>query len=78
MALVVQLFLILNVSHCYYRITRKFFNIIRNVYLNDEACVKASGIKSMPFDIDVGVRQGCILSPLFFNIFYLSLTLSKD
>ena len=56
-----------------YGINGKFFNIIRNVYLNDEACVKANGVRSTSFDINIGVRQGCVLSPLLFNIFICDL-----
>ena len=53
--------------------TGKFFNIIKSVYLNDQACVKANGVKSLPFDINIGVRQGCVLSPLLFNVFICDL-----
>ena len=52
-----------------YGINGKFFNIIRNIYTNDKACIKLSGKYSSSFDINIGVRQGCILSPLLFNIF---------
>jgi hypothetical protein len=54
-------------------INGKFFNIIGTIYLYDKACVKDNGKKSMPFDINVGVRQGCVLSPLLFNIFICDL-----
>ena len=43
------------------------------MYLNDEACVKANGVRSTSFDINIGVRQGCVLSPLLFNIFICDL-----
>ena len=56
-----------------YGINGKFFNIIRNVYLGDKACVKASGVRGTSFDINIGVRQGCVLSPLLFNIFICDL-----
>ena len=56
-----------------YGINGKFFNIIRNIYLNDKACVKANGLKTKPFDVNIGVRQGCVLSPLLFNIFICDL-----
>ena len=51
----------------------KFFNIIRNIYTNDKASVKLNG---SPFDVNVGVRQGCIISPLLFNIFLSDLARS--
>ena len=50
-------------------INGRFFNIIRNIYSNDKACVKLNGKCSTTFDVNIGVRQGCILSPLLFNIF---------
>ena len=59
-----------------YGINGKFFNIIRNIYTNDKASVKLNGKCSTPFDVNVGVRQGCILSPLLFNIFLSDLARS--
>ena len=52
-----------------YGITGKFFNILRNIYTSDKACVKLENVRSDFFNLSLGVRQGCILSPLLFNIF---------
>ena len=52
------------------------FNIIRNIYTNDKACVKVNGKCSNSFSVNIGVRQGCILSPLLFNIFLCDLAKS--
>ena len=51
----------------------KFFNIIRGIYANDTACVKIDAKCTNPFVINQGVRQGCVLSPLLFNIFMADL-----
>ena len=50
-------------------ITGKFFNILRHVYTTDKACIKLQNSRSEFFELDMGVRQGCVLSPLLFNIF---------
>ena len=50
-------------------INGRFFNIIKNIYNNDEACVKMHNQCTETFKINQGVRQGCVLSPLLFNIF---------
>ena len=47
----------------------KVFNIIRNIYSNDQACIKINKRCTDCFTTTKGVRQGCILSPLLFNIF---------
>ena len=47
----------------------KFFNTIENIYTNHRACVKIDNKITDIFYINLGVRQGCILSPLLFNIF---------
>ena len=54
-------------------ITGKVFNIIRNIYSSDQACIKVDGKIGKPFKISQGVRQGCVLSPLLFNIFMAGL-----
>ena len=46
-----------------------FFNTIKHIYANDKACVKIDERITNTFTINQGVRQGCILSPLLFNIF---------
>ena len=47
----------------------KFFNIIKSIYTNDKICIKHEGKITDAFDVNLGVKQGCILSPLLFNIF---------
>ena len=57
-------------------INGKFFNIIRGIYTGDRACIKMGGVRSQSFGINLGVRQGCVLSPILFNIFLSDLAKS--
>ena len=59
-------------------ITGKFFNIIRHIYTSDKACVKLGQSRSEFFNLNIGVRQGCILSPLLFNLFISDLAKQLD
>ena len=53
-------------------ISGKFFNILKTLYKNDNCCVKLSEGLTKTFVANQGVKQGCILSPLLFNIFLAS------
>ena len=50
-------------------ITGKVFNLIKNIYMHEKCQIKIGEMLSNPFDANQGVRQGCILSPILFNIF---------
>ena len=43
--------------------------LLLNMYLNQKIQVKWNGILSEPFNVSNGVRQGGVLSPLFFSIY---------
>jgi len=43
--------------------------IIKNLYWNQTAQIKVGNIKTDHIKIQLGVRQGCILSPLLFNLY---------
>ena len=47
----------------------KFVNLIRNMYKELQLCIALPNGLSLPFSSKVGLKQGCNLSPLLFNIF---------
>ena len=61
-----------------YEITGKFYNSIKNMYIQDFACINTGASLTEKFRINQGVKQGCILSPLLFNIFISDLTKHLD
>ena len=47
----------------------KLWRIIRKIYEKTESCVLVGDKKTDYFEVEVGVQQGCILSPTLFSIF---------
>ena len=47
----------------------KFLAILQNIYTDNMIFVKAGGGVTNPFKTTTGVKQGCVLSPLIFNLF---------
>ncbi len=45
------------------------YNVIKDMYKNNKACVKIGDKNTYLFQINRGVKQGCILSPNLFNAF---------
>ena len=42
---------------------------IKSLYCQSEVCVLVNGKQSKSFNVSVGLRQGCVLSPLLFIIY---------
>ena len=50
-------------------VTGKTYNLIKSMYGNTTCSVKINGSATEAFQYNKGVRQGCVLSPLLFNLF---------
>ncbi|CAG2195599.1 unnamed protein product [Mytilus edulis] len=50
-------------------ISSKMLNAIFSLYRNVYSCVKVNGNFTDWFEVKCGLKQGCILSPILFNIF---------
>ena len=52
-----------------YRVSGSLLRAIQSLYTQSESCVRVLGSKSDSFPVGVGLRQGCVLSPILFVIF---------
>ena len=61
-------------------ITGKFYDLIKYIYEGDQLCIKINDTITPSIKTMMGVRQGCVLSPLLFNIFMADFpkSLSQD
>ena len=53
----------------------KFLNTLRQLHDGMQACVRIGGQQSPSFNVKLGVRQGCVLAPVIFNLFLSAVTL---
>lgn len=54
----------------------KMFDALKSLYTSVHSCVRVNGFKSEWFNVKAGLRQGCSLSPILFNIFINDFALS--
>ena len=52
-----------------YGVNGMLVNAIRSFYAESEACVRVCRKESEWFGVEVGLRQGCVMSPRLFNLF---------
>ena len=47
----------------------KMFLAIKSLYVSVRSCVRINSFKADWLDVQCGLRRGCVLSPLLFNLF---------
>jgi len=58
-----------------YNINGKFYKLIKHLYSNSSCYIKLGSRRTRTFQYSRGVRQGCILSPLLFNLYLNELSI---
>ena len=56
---------------------RKMLKAIQSFYVDSRACVPVGMDVSERFPVNVGLRQGCVMSPWLFNL-YMDVVLSGE
>ena len=52
-----------------YNIGGQFLKILKNIYTDNQMFIKVDGGLTKPFITTTGVKQGCVFSPLLFNLY---------
>ena len=52
-----------------YGVNGQLLCAIKSFYCRPEVCVRINGKQSKPFHVGVGLRRGCVLSPLLFIVY---------
>ena len=53
-----------------YGVPAKLLNIIKDLHVGMKGTVRLNGEYSKPFGIKNGLRQGCLIAPNLFNLFF--------
>ena len=43
--------------------------LLKCIYRENTSCVKVNEFLTRPFEVTMGLYQGCVLSPLLFNLY---------
>ena len=54
---------------CLYGVRGKLLNAVKSFYKGSVACVRIENCTSDCFSVNIGFRQGCVMSPWLFNIY---------
>ena len=54
---------------CNMGISNKMLSALQLLYTDVECCVRVNGFNTAWFNVETGLKQGCILSPLLFNLY---------
>ena len=58
---------------CQYKFPVKFVNILRKMYTGTMCTLKFQGITTNPKEIKLGLKQGCVMSPILFALYIADL-----
>ena len=47
----------------------KLYNSIRALYADTTTCIRLNNVHSEWFNVNSGLKQGCAMSPLLFNLY---------
>ena len=54
-----------------YGIDGQLLKAVQSLYLKNEACVRVCREEGEWFEVGVGLRQGCVMSPWLFNLLWI-------
>ena len=61
-----------------YKIGGQFLKILKNIYTNNDMYIKLDNGLTQPFKTTTGLKQGCIYSPILFNLYVNNLPTVYD
>lgn len=53
-----------------YGVSSKLCRLLKSLYADNQAAVRVEGELTEWFRVESGLRQGCLLSPMLFNVFF--------